>query len=507
VRRLHAFIAILSGLAAVGQMQPALGAAPLECAKIKSLHVADTTIAAAETVAAGAFKLPRPEPYGPPVDFTKLAAFCRVTGSIHPTTDSDIRFELWLPLQGWNGKFLQTGNGGAAGTIIYTSLAEPLSRGYAVANTDTGHEGTAGDFSWALGHPEKVKDYAYRAVHELTVKGKEITAAAYGKTAAKSYWYGCSTGGRQGLKEAQRYPEDYDAIIAGAPASNFEPLMALSILINQNVGGAKGLAPDKLGVLREAALAACDAQDGVKDRVIGEPAKCAFDPATTQCKAGNTQQCLSASEVSAAQRIYRGVVTGKGATLIPGTGPASELAWAAYTTPGFNIGVSYFRYVVAHDPNWDAATFNVDTDVARAERAVGNEVAAMDPNLSKFLARGGKLITFHGATDGLIPYGNSVNYYNSLVAKLGAEKVADGVRFYLLPGVDHCAGGEGAFAIDWLSALEGWAEKGSAPGALHALHPSPDKPFTRPACVYPQVAKYKGRGDTAEAASFECGSP
>jgi hypothetical protein len=355
-------------------------------------------------------------------------------GSIMPTAESDIGFEVWLPAENWNGKFMQTGNGGAAGVIVYGSLADALARGYAVANTDTGHRGGGGDFSWALGHPETLTDYAYRAVHELTVVGKAITTARYGKEPERSYWSGCSTGGRQGLKEAQRFPEDYDAIIAGAPASNWSALMSFSVAVQRNMTGADGLGVDKLGALKEAAIAACDAGDGVADRVIAEPAMCTFDPASTQCTTGNTVSCLSATEVAAAKRIYAGLVDNAGKVVFPGTGPGSEPLWAAYASPQFAIGTSYFRNVVVGDQSWDPATFDVDADVARAEAQDGGAAKAMDADLSAFVARGGKLLTYHGTTDGLIPYGNSVNYHESVVAALGRDEVEDSVALYLVRG-------------------------------------------------------------------------
>jgi feruloyl esterase len=488
----------------------------MACEDLKTFTLANATIATAETVAPGAFKPAVPDGPGFPADYSKLPAFCRVTGSLRPSADSDVRFEIWLPAQGWNGRFMQTGNGGAAGSIVYFSLVDPLMRGYAVANTDTGHQGDLGDFSWAVDHPEKLTDYAYRAVHELTVAGKTITAARYGKTAEKSYWNGCSTGGRQGLKEAQRFPADYDAIIAGAPANNWSALMALSVLIQRNVSP-DGLDARKVGILKEAAIAACDTRDGVKDRVIGEPGRCAFDPASLQCKGGKTERCLTEKEVAAAKRIYAGVVDKSGKVLMPGTGLGGETAWAFYASPQFSIGTNYFRNVIAHDPNWNPATFDVDADVARAERADGGAAIAMDPDLSAFTAHGGKLLMYHGTTDGLISYGNSVNYYNSVVARLGGDKARDSVRFYLVPGMDHCSGGEGAFLIDWLTALEQWTEKGRTPEALQGLHPanvpggrgapspaSSGKSFKRPVCAYPQVAKYKGGGDETDAASFVC---
>ncbi|MCC7461799.1 MAG: tannase/feruloyl esterase family alpha/beta hydrolase [Gammaproteobacteria bacterium] len=515
-----ALAAVLCGGAPAG----AAGAAPAAtrgllpaatCESLRDLQLAHTQIAIAEPVAAGAYRPPAQDfPF--PADYSNLPAFCRVAGSIHPSADSDIRFELWLPHSGWNGRFMQTGNGGAAGSIIYSSLVEPLARGYAVANTDTGHEGGMGDFAWATGHPEKLTDYAHRAVHELTVAGKALTTAYYGKAPAKAYWYGCSTGGRQGLKAAQRYPQDYDAVIAGAPANNWSPLMALSILTQNNLSGPDALGLDKLPMLKEAAIAACDAGDGVQDRVIAVPGVCRFDPASLLCRAGASRQCLSATEVAAAQRIYRGVVDRSGRTRIPGTGPASEPAWAGYATPQFSIGSNYFRNVVAGDAAWDPHSFDVDRDLARAERADGGAADAMDPDLAPFLARGGRLILYHGTTDGLIPYGNSVNYYEAVRRKLGARRTRNGVRFYLVPGMEHCSLGDGAYQIDWLGAMEQWVERARPPGALPATHPAvappnpmgpptpPGKAFTRPACPYPLVARYSGRGDDRDAASYLC---
>jgi feruloyl esterase len=487
------------------------------CADLKSVRVPKTVVAVAERVEAGAFRPPARPPFGPPPDYSSLPAFCRVAGSILATTESDIRFELWLPEQ-WNGKFMQTGNGGAAGAIVYDSLVEPLKRGYAVANTDTGHQGDGGDFSWAVDRPQKLVDYQYRAVHELTLAGKALTAAHYGRPADRSYFVGCSTGGRQGLKEAQRYPSDYDGIVAGAPANNWSPLMALSISIQRNLG-AGGLSVDKLGLLKEAAIAACDADDGIADRVITNTAECDFDPASLQCVAGAAGQCLSPTEVEAAKRIYAGVVDSGGRVVMPGTGPGSEPLWAAYASPQFAIGTNYFRNVVVKDPAWDPATFVVDGDLARLEAADDGAAKAMNPDLSAFVDRGGKLIMYHGTTDGLIPYENSVSYYESVVEELGQRKTDDGLKLYLVPGMDHCSGGEGAYAVDWLTPLERWVENGEEPAALLAAHPGgptpalagspspPREPFTRPVCPYPQVPTYRGTGDPADAASFDCVDP
>jgi feruloyl esterase len=506
-------------LAAAAELA-AQNAAPLACADLKSPGVPKTVVAVAALVPAGELRLPAPPAFGPPIDPSRLPAFCRVAGTILATAESDIRFELWLP-ENWNGKFLQTGNGGAAGAIVYESLVDPLLRGYAVANTDTGHQGGGGDFAWAVGQPQRLVDYQYRAVHELTVVGKAITARHYGRPADKSYWVGCSTGGRQGLKEAQRYPEDYDGIVAGAPASNWSALMGLSISIQRNIGEG-GLAADKLGVLKEAAIAACDADDGVADRVITNFAACDFDPASLQCGAAPADQCLSPAEVAAAQRIYAGVVDGSGQVVMRGTGPGSEPLWAAYASPQFAIGTNYFRNVIVNDASWSPATFDVDRDLARAEAVDNGAAKAMNPDLSEFVDRGGKLITYHGTTDGLIPYGNSVNYHEAVVEELGARKTDGSVRLYLVPGMDHCSGGEGAFAVDWLTPLERWVEGGEERGALAAAHPAapvgppgappapastPFTPFTRPVCPYPEVPTYRGTGDVTDAASFACIEP
>lgn len=271
-------------------------------------------------------------------------------------------------------------------------------------------------------------------------------------------------------------------------------------------------------LLREAAIAACDREDGVEDRVISDPGGCGFDPGSLLCTAGASGECLSADEVAAARRIYAGLVDSSGEVLIPGTGPGSEPAWAAYVSPGFRIGTSYFQNVVAGDSAWDPASFDVDRDVALSERLDAGAADAMVPDLSEFAARGGKLITDHGTTDGLIPYGNSVRYFESVVGALGEDAAGESVRLYLVPGMNHCSGGEGAFVVDWLTALEEWVEEGRAPRALHAVHPPAmpgpsgqpaveSAPFTRRVCPYPQVAEYAGAGDPSEAASFRCAAP
>ena len=488
----------------------------MACEDLAEGEFALTTISSAETVAAGAFVAPAGGFGGFGPDYSGLPAFCRVVGSIHPTSDSDIRFELWLPVQNWNGRFMQTGNGGVAGNVVHSSMADPLMRGYAVANTDTGHpSGGADIYGWAVGHPEKFTDFAWRAVHELTVTGKAITTARYGRAPELNYFVGCSTGGRQGLMEAQRFPDDYDAIVAGAPAANWSPLMALALVIQNNVGEDK-LSLAKLPLLKNAAIAACDALDGVADQVISNIAQCTFDPADLLCEGEANAQCLAPEELAAAQTMYAGVVGSDGTVWFPGTGAGSEQLWAPYTSPQFSLGLAYFKDIIMKDSNWDPATFNADEHMPPAME-IGAEIIAMDPDISAFLGNGGKLITYHGTYDGLISYGNTLNYVNDVIATLGEQAFDDGVRYYQIPGMGHCSGGEGAGDVDWLSAMEAWVEEGNAPGTLMGTHPAPPPgfsgsenalgEFTRPTCAWPEAPVYNGSGDPMDAASFSCRAP
>jgi feruloyl esterase len=486
------------------------------CEDLAAAEFALTTISSAENVAAGDFTAPAGGFGGFGPDYSGLPAFCRVVGSIHPTEDSDIRFELWLPAENWNGRFMQTGNGGVAGNVVHSSLVDPLMRGYAVANTDTGHSnGGANIYGWAVGHPEKFTDFAWRAVHELTVTGKAITTARYGRAPELNYFVGCSTGGRQGLMEAQRFPDDYDAIVAGAPAANWSPLMALALVIQNNFGAGK-LLPAKIPLLKSAAIAACDALDGVEDQVISAIAQCTFDPADLLCEGEANAQCLAPEELAAAQTMYAGVVGTDGTVWFPGTGAGSEQLWLGYTSPQFSLGSAYFKDIIMKDQNWDPSTFNAD-DHMPPSMGIGAEIIAMNPDLSAFFGNGGKLITYHGTYDGLISYGNTLNYVNDVIFTLGEQAFNDGMRYYQVPGMSHCAGGEGAGNVDWLSAMEAWVEEGNAPGTLLGTHPAPPPgfpgsenamgEFTRPTCAWPEVPVYDGSGDPMDAASFSCQAP
>ena len=477
------------------------------CESLGSLSLPDTTITKAETVGAGAFTLPGLQPAQLAV-LQRLPAFCRVAASIKPTSDSDIKIEVWLPSEKWNGKFMGVGNGGWSGAIVYNALAAALNRGYAAVSTNTGHDG--GDATFALGHPEKLIDFGYRAVHEMTVKGKAITEAFYSKGPQKSYWNGCSSGGKQGLKEAQKFPLDYDGIIAGAPANYWTHLMIGDLWpgVVTHKDPAAALPEAKLAVLHKAALEACDSLDGVKDGLLEDPTRCHFDPGTVLCKGAEGESCLTAPQVEAARKIYAGAINPKnGKPVFPGMVPGSELVWPALAGPKpFAIPVSHFQNVVFKDPRWDYLTLDFDRDVALADKTDHGLLNATDPNLKPFFAHGGKLLMYHGWNDQLITPLNSVNYYNSVVkASGGAAKVNDSYRLFMAPGMNHCGGGDGPSRIDAVAAIDDWVSQGKAPDTMLAEHLTANKvDRSRPLCPYPQVAKYKGTGSADEAANFDC---
>ena len=497
-------IACTVGLVVCLTASPVL-AAP--CDTLAALALKDTTITSAQLVRAGQFVPPRPQ-QGTANAFKDLPQFCRVQATIRPTADSDIKVEVWLPANGWNGKFQAVGNGGWAGVISYGAMADAVRAGYASASTDTGHVGGSGEF--ALGHPEKLIDFAWRSEHEMTVKAKAVVQGFYGSAPRLSYWNGCSTGGRQGLKEAQMFPEDYDGIIAGAPANR----TAISLWIAHAVlkNPASYIPPSKYPVIHKAAVAACDARDGLEDGLIDDPTRCSFDPKVLLCKSEDGPSCLTAPQVEAAKTIYSPAVnprTGKElfGSLVPGT----ELGWGVQALgpePSSNIYDQY-RYVVFKDPKWDWKMFDFDKDVVRGDLPENLVMNATNPDMKRFFGRGGKLLMYHGWSDPNVPTVNTIKYYKSVVEAMGgAPNAAKSVRLFLAPGMGHCGGGEGPNVFDKIGALERWVEQGKAPDSLSASHATEGRvDRTRPLCPYPQVAKYKGAGSIDEAANFSCSSP
>lgn len=494
----------LKALFVIGAFLPPAGAA-VSCESLGSLRLPAATITSAESVA-GEFTPPGGQP------IRNLPALCRIALTLAPSKDSDIKVEVWLPATGWNQKLQSVGNGGWSGAINYGGMSAAVRRGYASASTDTGHSGGSAEF--AFGHPEKLVDFGYRSEHEMTVKAKALIAAFYGNGPKLSYWNGCSSGGKQGLKEAQKYPDDYDGIIAGAPANNWVALLSSDMM--SSVAMLKNpesrISPAKLAALHKAAVEVCDSPDGLKDGLIGDPARCRFDPAVLLCKGPDNETCLTAAQVAAAKTVYGPFESPRThKEIYPGLEPGSEPGWGAFAgNEPFPISNDYFQYVVHKDPKWDFRTFDVDQDVALAEKQDhDNVLKAVDPNLKKFVSRGGKLILYHGWSDNLIAPLNSVNYFNSVVSNLGSpEKTEASIRLFMAPGMGHCAGGDGPNTFDMVAPLEEWVEQGKPPERVIASHRSGGQvDRTRPLCPYPQAAKYKGSGSIDDAANFVCARP
>jgi hypothetical protein len=517
----------------------AFGATPVPCESLANLGLPNAKISLAQMVAAGAFAPPPSPmpPMGPPPSFKDVPAFCRVVLDARPTSDSDIKIEVWMPASGWNNKFEGQGNGGFAGVIDYQGLGTAVKLGYASAATDTGHSGTPVDAAWALGHPEKVADFGYRGIHLMTLNAAAIVGAFYGENPQRSYFASCSDGGREALMEAERFPEDYDGIIAGAPAYFWTHLLtgALWDLQATTLDPASYIPAAKIPAISKAVLAACDAQDGVTDGVINDPRLCHFDPETIACKGADSTECLTAPQVTALKAIYAGPHDSAGHPVFPGYPPGGEEGpggwglWIIGSSPRNSLiayfGLGYFSNMVYEKKDWDYKTFTVDAGLKAADGKTAAALNANDPNLEPFRARGGKLILYHGWSDAAISATSTIDYYDRLVATMGQAAATSFVRLFLVPGMQHCDGGPGAnyFGEDGkgapgdaehniYAALEQWVEKNVAPSTIIATKYNDDFPgrgvkMTRPLCAYPKIAKYKGTGDTNDAASFMCAEP
>ena len=505
------------------------------CAQLMGTKITGATMLLADAVAAGAFA-------GPPAAFTgrdltalykSVPAFCRVAVVAKPTAESEIRIEVWLPASGWNGKLEGIGNGGFAGLIDYMQLGISVSKGYAATATDTGHTGTPVDAAWALGHPEKVVDFGHRGIHEMTRVAKEVIHAYYGKAAQGSYFAGCSDGGREALMEAQRYPADYAGILAGAPANYWTALVSTGAWDTQalTLDPASFIPPAKIATIAAAVNAACDELDGVHDGILNDPRQCRFDPATIQCKAGeDSDKCLTAPQATALKKIYAGPHDSHGRQIFPGFLPGAEEGqggWRTWITgPApmkslislFQFG--YFADMVYEKPDWENKTFTIEAGLKAAEEKTASALNAVDADLGPFKSRGGKLILYHGWNDPAIPAVNTVNYYESVIAKMGQHDADSFLRLYMEPGMQHCDNGPGPDFFGQVgrltfddpqhsvnAALIDWVEKGTAPATIVGTkyaEGDPHPTMTRPLCAYPQSAKYKGKGDTNDGANFMC---
>ena len=477
------------------------------CEQMKALPFTNASVTESELVAAGPYKVPGPP--GAPAAETMLPAHCRIAATLRPSSDSDIKMELWLPVAGWNDRFEGVGNGGWAGNVTYAGMAQALKEGYATASTDTGHAG-GGDGAFALGHMEKVIDYSYRAVHEMTLKSKQMMEAFYGRGARFAYWNGCSYGGRQGLEEAQRYPEDYDGILAGAPANYHLHLHAFDLNVSKtNLQDAAHMVPqEKLALLNKAVLAACDGQDGVKDGILTDPHKCNFDPAALLCPSvtpSDTSNCLTAAQLETVKTMYAPAKTKSGNVVYPGMPMGGELGWnRLYTPEPMGVPLGSYKYVLNQDANWDWKKFDLDRDVAAVDEKAGSTLNAINPDLTAFQKHGGKLLMYHGWSDQLISAENSISYYQSVLTKMGANQ-SNWYRLFMMPGMMHCRGGAGPDQFSMMGIIERWRETNTPPEQITAMHVAQNRvDMTRPLCPYPQVAAYKGQGNPSDAGNFAC---
>ena len=477
------------------------------CERLADVAPKGARITSAQMVAAGQFAPPTGG--GPPdarAIYAKLPAFCRVAATLQPSADSEIRIEVWLP-ETWNGKLVEAGNGGYSPNLAFGGMAQAVLAGYAATSSNTGHDGNSGAF--AVGHPEKLIDWAYRAVHENAVAAKAIVQARYGSAPRQSYFEGCSTGGRQAYGEAQRYPADFIGIVAGDPGINLTHQTAMQTWVSKVVhrGPDTAIPASKYPLLHDAALAACDARDGVRDGVIENPLQCRFDPSVLLCKGGDAPDCLTAPQLQTAKDIYRGAYDSNGKRVFPGLMPGSELGWNSLGGPEpMGYALDSYKYIVMQNPEWDYRTLDLDRDVARADAAYADLLNNASPDIRPFFARGGKLLGYHGAADpGITPL-QSIDYYQS-VAKVagGVNALSNSYRLFLVPGMLHCGGGDGTNTFDMIAALDAWVTGNKAPDSIPAARIRDGKvDRTRPLCPYPQQAVYKGSGSTDEAANFSC---
>jgi feruloyl esterase len=471
--------------AALAVATPGLARAEVACADLKGVKLdhAEVTAASAETSGA--------------------VALCKVSVTSRPTSTSDIRIEVWIPAGGaWNGKFVQIGNGGFAGSIASGRLKATEAGGYAAAGTDNGHQAAGTSASWALGYPEKLVDFGWRSLKETADIAKTLIKAQKGGGPQTSYFFGCSDGGREALMMAQRFPADFDGIVAGAPANYMSRLFGIGAANQQALARPGGyLGAPQLQLLQKAALAQCGGEAFIRD-----PAACKFDPARLQCKVGQTEECLTAAQVHSARTIYEGrrhPQTGKIA--FPGFSPGAEAAggsWQAWTTgpsadrigqaASYQFTSNALKYFAYGDPAFNFLTMDVGAQFDRAQAKMAPTIDSASPNLKAFKARGGKLIQFHGWNDPAIPAKSSILYYEDVGRTMG--DTLGFYRMYLVPGMLHCAGGAGPNTVDWLAMVDRWVVGKDAPGPVTATSVANGSQLL---CPYPAVARPDGAGGWA----------
>jgi feruloyl esterase len=434
---------------------------------------------------------------------TGVPAYCEVTALITPVPGSKITAIYRLP-ENWNGRMLGIGGGGWAGVLFLIQLGLP--RGYATAETDGGHASRiTTDVSWTRNNPAAVTDFSHRAIHEMTVLGKQVVASHYGRAATKNYYQGCSTGGRMGMMETQRYPDDYDGVVAGAPV--YSLLVQSSTVVRDQIFKAPGAAIsiEQLKLVHEAVLSACDAKDGLKDGAVTDPRRCGWEPKSMQCKSGVADgSCLTAPQVEALNKTYRTARTRAGLVGNYGLTRGSEAGWnpSMPTMPGprnvLNGDLGDLIPLMFGDAGFDPATFDIEKQQAAIHRTpFAAEYEANSTDLSKFFTRGGKLLLWHGLDDPQPSPFATLDYYQRAVKANGGANI----RFFAVPGAYHCGGGPGANFFDPLTALEQWVEHGKAPDTMVATNRTAG--IERPVCAWPTLPYYRS-GDPSKAGSFVC---
>ena len=482
------------------------------CHNLQSVSLSQATITTAQVIPAGPFVPPPPPqaaaggrqggaPAQPPAP---IPEHCRVTMVLKPSSDSHINVELWMPTQNWNGKFLAVGNGGFAGSIQgYVDMQAALRLGYATAGTDTGHsaaDGPGGMFG--LGHPEKIVDFAHRAVHEMTVKSKQVIDKFYDRAPQYAYFKGCSTGGRQALMAAQRYPEDFDGIIGGALANRHIHMhtagVARNIQVSRNPDQA--ISPAKAKMVTDAVMNKCDT---LKEGFLNNPRQCSFDFSSLVCKGADGDNCLTKPQLQSVETFYGGLKNSKGEMIFSGQALGNPMRALQSTNDTPGGGYDTVRIWGFQDANYDWRTFDLDRDMPIIDKKVGF-VDAVDPDLSRFKARGGKLLLYAGWGDTTITPENTALYYESVLDKMGSNQ-DNWMRLFMVPGMAHCRGGDGPNTFDSIGTLEKWREQNLTPTQI--LGSNPQSGLTRPLCPYPQYARYKGSGDLKDGANWACTAP
>ena len=487
----------LCAAAVLAATSAAHAASAAQCSALGALALPQTTISSATWMAAT----------------SSLPEHCRVEGVIGPGT---IGFAVQLPSD-WNGKLYHAGGGGYVGTIPDASAG--LAQHYATAATDTGHKGSGAlggalDATWALNNPQAVVDFGYRAVHVTTTTAKAIAAAYYGHGPGRSYFVGCSRGGGQGLMEAQRFPDDFDGLVVGAPAFNWTEFMT-GFNWDARAVAAAPIPLAKLPLIENAVTRQCDATDGLVDGLVQDPRACSFEPAVLRCQGADAPGCLTGAQIEAVREVYAGPANSSGRRLTPGFPPGAESngGWDVWISGGaitpslqYTFQDQFFRYIVFNDPAYDPFTFNYDTDPAKLV-PTGLILNATDPDLRRVERRGSKIVMYHGWTDHALSALKTIQYYEQVADEMhGLSRVRDFFRFFLVPDMHHCGGGPGPNTFDAFTALVNWVERGKAPQQIVASGGAvPGR--TRPLCPYPEQAVYKGRGSIDDAASFVCRAP